>query len=38
MIQGGGWGVGIGQFASDNLTTTIAFDSGVKLTGNGASL
>ena len=34
MEQGGGWGVGQGQFNAINSTTTIAFDSGVKLNGN----
>lgn len=34
MEQGGGWGVGHGQFNADNSTTTISFDSGVNLTGN----
>jgi hypothetical protein len=34
MLSGGGWGVGRGQFAADNMTTTIAFDSGVNLTGS----
>ena len=35
MVQGGGWSTGVGQFSPDNRTATIAFDSGVKLTGNG---
>jgi hypothetical protein len=34
MIQGGGWGVGHAQLSPDNTTVTIAFDSGVNLTGN----
>lgn len=35
MVQGGGWMTGAGQFSQDNRTATIAFDTGVKLTGNG---
>jgi hypothetical protein len=34
MISGGGWRVGTGQFSADNTTTTVSFDSGVKLQGN----
>lgn len=34
MIDGGGWNVGIGQLSADNTTTTVSFDSGVKLNGN----
>ena len=37
MVSGGGWNVGQGQFSADNQTTTISFDSGVKLTGNVTS-
>ena len=33
MVHGGGWGVGQGQFSADFTTTSISFDSGVKLTG-----
>ena len=34
MESGGGWGTGKGQFSADNMTTTIALDSGVNLRGN----
>lgn len=34
MVQGGGWTTGAGQFSPDNRTASIAFDTGVKLTGN----
>jgi len=33
MVSGGGWTVGHGQFSPDNTTTTISFNSGVKLNG-----
>ena len=33
MVEGGGWSVGHGCFSADNTTTTVAFDSGVKLNG-----
>jgi len=33
MVHGGGWSIGRGQFSADFSTTTISFDSGVKLNG-----
>lgn len=33
MLKGGGWNVGKAQLAPDNATVSIAFDSGVNLTG-----
>ena len=34
MVDGGGWNVGVGQLSADNTTSTVSFDSGVKLNGN----